>query len=119
MAEDTAMKALVIEAMYKSLDEGKRETLIKGAIATLLTVKESGSAYYRDRASPLQAAFDDAIQQVARELVFETVRAEGPIRERIKALCGEALGRLVLADEGGLATELATAIVRSLKNSRE
>lgn len=117
MADDTAMKALVIEAMYKSLDEDKRAALIRGAIETLLTPKDSGFGY-RSRSSPLQAAFDDAIQQVARELVFDTVRAEGPIRERLKELCGQALGRLVLADEGVLATELSTAIVRAMRESK-
>lgn len=117
MAEDTAMKALVIEAMYKSLDDAKREELIKGAIATLLTPTTSGHGVYGRITSPLKDAFDMAIQQVARDLVFETVRAEGPIRERIKALCGDALGRLVLADDNLLATELATAFVRALREN--
>lgn len=118
MSDDSAMKVLVIEAMYKSIDEQKREALIKGAIETLLTAK--ADAYgYRKSSSPLQDAFDQAIQQVARELVIETVRAEGPIRERIKALCGEALGRLLLADDSTLATEIAGAIARSIKQARE
>lgn len=116
---DTAMKALVIEAMYKSLDQKTREDLIKSAIATLLTPSPPDHGIYGHRpTSPLQKAFNDAIQQVARDLVFETVRAEGPIREQIKTLCGEALGRLVLADDNLLATELSTAIVRAIRDSR-
>jgi hypothetical protein len=119
MSDDTAMKALVIEAMYKSLDEQKRAELIKGAIATLLTTRRDGHGFYAKESSPLQDAFNNAIQQVARELVFEQVRAEGPIRESIKKLCGEALGRLVLADDNLLATELAGAIVRALREARD
>jgi hypothetical protein len=115
---DTAMKALVIEAMYKSLDADKREALIRSAIATLLSPSTKGHGYYGSQTTLLQDAFNDAIQQVARELVFEEVRKEGPIRERIRALCGEAMGRLVLADDGALATELSTALVRALRDSR-
>jgi len=119
MPDDTAMKALVVEAMFKSLDEGKREALIKGAIAALITPTNKGHGYYGPNKSPLEDAFNDAIQQVARELVFETVRAEGPIRDRLKALCAAALEKLVLTDEGQLATELATAIVRAIRDGKQ
>jgi len=117
MTDDTAMKARVIEAMYKSLDDQKREHLIKNAIAALLEEKPSGHGVYGARTSPLRDAFNDAIQQVAREVVFEQVRAPGPIRERIEKLCGDALGKLVLADDSLLATEFATALVRTLRDA--
>lgn len=70
---DTAqMQELIGQAVFASLDQAKRDILIKGAIEHLVTKDQSGRYSY-DRTSPIEEAFRRAVRDVA-QLLRPTIR---------------------------------------------
>ncbi len=111
MSTDAELRALVVEAMFKSLDEKKREALIKGALENLIAPTQ-GSGYNYDRRSALEVAYDSAVQGVAREEVEKHFRENGKIREMIQGLVIKGFEKIV-GNETAY-SELVDSIARSI-----
>ena len=80
--------ALVGAAVMQIVTQENRDALIKEAIAHLLAPSEVHSYGARKR-SPLQAAFDFAVQERAREFISQTL--DEKLKEQVKAVVEEAL----------------------------
>jgi len=89
---DVAVKALVTEAIFKGLDEKKREELIKTAIASLL--KEEKSHWSSGGTTPLQTAFDIAASDAAREIIREHFTKDESFRTKVAGVVKDALDRV-------------------------
>lgn len=112
MSTTEAMNALVATAMMQALDQQKRDELIRRAIETLLT--PASSNYGRGK-SPLQDAFDMAVQSTAREIISEMLTTEN-VRDQIRTMCGKAF-QAMATDDGELASGMARAIVDAIRRT--
>jgi hypothetical protein len=110
MPDDT-LNALVTEAMFRALDEKKREELIKEALKTLITPVQRGS-YHGPATSPIQDAFHDAINAVARDVVREMCKSD-EAQDAIREVVGTAFEKMLI-DKERLATEMASAMVAAI-----
>jgi len=90
---DVAVKALVTEAIFKGLDEKKREELIRAAIASLIEPSRDG--YGRGGPTQLQEAFNAAAREVAREVVRDRFTKDERFIGEIKKIVGEAVNKIV------------------------
>lgn len=80
--DSDAMTVAVSKAVLDSLESGQREQLIEAALKHLLT---PGRNTYGRTKSPLEAAFDSAIEIAAHKHVKE-ILAEPGVAEQIRAL---------------------------------
>jgi len=79
------MKDLASELMLRMLDQGKRDELIKGAIAHLLEPMPSPPGSFSTRQpSLLQAAFHGAITDEVRKMVQTEVTNNPEIQQQIR-----------------------------------
>lgn len=115
MADET-LNALVTEAMFRALDEKKREELIKGALATLITPKQ-GPYGSRVSSTPIQDAFDYAIHSMAREMVITMIKTP-EAQEAISKVVTAAFHKMV-EDTDRLAAAMATAMVDAFTKARD
>lgn len=107
--ENEALKAIVVEALFKGIEEKKREELVKAALTSLLEEKSSN---WGPRKSDLQRAFDEAIYSLARETVRDYVQKDERWNSELKKVIEAALNR-VLANDSGRETligQIANAI---------
>jgi hypothetical protein len=109
MADET-LNALVTEAMFRALDEKKREEMIKAALATLVTSRQQG--YGRRTTTPIQDAFEIAIQAIAQDVVREMCKTD-KAQDAIREVVGAAFEKM-LTDKDRLATEMASAMVKAI-----
>ena len=114
--EAEAMKAIVVEALYKGLDEKKREELIKGALAHLIQPQGSGSGSYGTygRTSPLQDAWNMAASQVARDVVRDEVNNNPEVRGKIAEIFTKAWTK-ALANEDAVVDKVAEGIISAMR----
>lgn len=116
------IRKLVSEAVLRTLDDNKREILIKGAIESLL--KPVGERY--GATSPLQDAFNQAIRDVARDLAREELAKDPRLKDKIRELFEAAWLKLTAetAAEGGttawikLVDRTAEAIGKTITGER-
>lgn len=109
---DEALKALVTEALYKHLDEKKREELIKSAIVTLLEPRKDNYSYGPGK-SALQDAFEHAVRGVAFEIVREKIREDEALKAKVGELFAKAWAKAV-EDSDALVHEMANGLVAVL-----
>ena len=111
--DENNLKELVSEAILRSLDEGQRNTLIQGAIAHLLT-PPAATSYDRKPASPIQAAFNNALYQVANRVAAEMLTADTEITAKVKSLLVDAVDRLANETRETTVNRIADAIRRGM-----
>lgn len=115
---EDALRILVTEAIYKGIEEKKRDELLKGAIESLLAPQNTGSSsYYADKRSTLQKAYDDAIAGIAREEVKKVLIENRGIREKIEGVILQSFDKVLantdLRDQ--LITNLSLGIANAFK----
>lgn len=106
------LKDVVSAAILKSLDEGKRDALIEGAIKYLLT-PQGGSGYHKAE-SPLQTAFNQAVHVVAIQIAKETLEKDATVSANIQALLTEAFTKVMGENREKTVSSIADAIVTGL-----
>lgn len=89
-----SVKGFVAEAVLRSLDAEARERLIRQAIEHLLKPQESPFGARSERISPLEVAFRQAVEMVARKMVAEQVASDPAISEAIGKLVAAGIRRL-------------------------
>lgn len=86
------LKSVVSEAIMNSLSLEQRNVLIQNAISYLLT--PTSNSLYDQKKSPMQEAFNNAISQVAREVVTEEMKSNSEIKLKIKELMANAIEKM-------------------------
>ncbi len=86
------LKKLAGEAILRSIDQEKRDLLIKQAIEHLLAGPKD--SYGRATASPLERAFRDAVEAVAQKIVTEELQKDDGVRETVRKLMTDAWAKM-------------------------
>lgn len=105
------LKSLVSEAIFKSLDEEKRNALVQGAIAHLLTPASTG---YGRAKSPIEDAFMYGVQAVATRIATEILENDEKVKEKIRDLLNESLVRVMETNREETIRKLADNITRGM-----
>lgn len=104
--------AIVGSAVMQSITDENRDTLIKEAVTHLLTPQKH-SAFGRQR-TPLQEAFDLALQQKATEYIRE--QFEGELGEQVKTLVQEAVVKAFESERRSeLVVNITAAVVKAFR----
>jgi pyruvoyl-dependent arginine decarboxylase (PvlArgDC) len=104
---DDQMREIVSAAILQTVTAENRDALITSAIASLLAPNSSG---YGGRESPLQVAFNLAIQQTARQIVKEMLDTD----EQIKAVVEEII---ISAAKKAFSSEKKDTMIDSMANA--
>lgn len=104
------MRELLAQAVFASLDEVKRDVLIKSAIQHLVT--QNTDRY--DRTSPIENAFNYAVRDVAQKIAAEMLTNDSSVQEKIRALLNEAMVRLTETNREKTVEKLADAIAAGM-----
>ena len=101
--------SLVGAAVMQAITQENRDTLIQEAIQHLLS--PSKDTYYGRTRSPLQAAFDYAVEQKAKEFIGKTL--DEMLAGKIKSITEEALLKAFADDRRDkLINNIADAILQ-------
>jgi hypothetical protein len=107
--DGTAVAELASAAIFQSLSEQQRESVLKQAVEALLTPdKNHHSTAYGKTA--LQQAFEQAIRQAAYNAVHEKIAQDPEVRAKIDELLGPLLLAAVDAESSEYRDSLADAI---------
>ena len=88
-------QALVSKSIVDSLTPETRHKLITDAIQKTLTPPESGSGYgSKPRRSPLQQAFDNAVESYASRYAVEALSNDQAFKTKIEALFADIAKKL-------------------------
>lgn len=109
-----SVRELVSEALLRQLDEQKRDELLKGAIAHLITPVKGQGLYGRDEPSPLARAFNGAVEHAAQSIVRETLANDEAFKAQIRGLITDAVVTLETDNREARVRKLADAIARGL-----
>lgn len=109
--EPEAMKAIITDALLRQLDAGARETLIRGAIAYLMTpIKSTWDSSNR---TPMESAFNEATRDAARDIIREEMT-----KPEVRAIVAEAVTKAftkALQNEDGMVEEMAKSIQSAIR----
>jgi hypothetical protein len=111
--DPVALREATAQAIMGILTPEVRTALVQNAISAIL--KPSTDSWNRDK-SPLQEAFNLAVQQCAREVAKEVVSADPSIVERLRALAKECAEKVLKQDTDKLAEKMADAFVSGIES---
>jgi hypothetical protein len=107
------MKDLVSEALLRTLDDEKRDALVKAAIAHLVAPNKT-PGYYGRQASPLEDAFNQAVSWLARDIARKQLEEDAGLHAKIVGLLNEAMERLLTTNREKTVERLADAIAAGM-----
>lgn len=94
---DDAMTQIIQKAIIDSLTPERREEMLSAAVKSILSVPVNPGSYGEKR-SILQAAFDNAVQQVAYDYVRTELSGQTEFREKVKKLFEDVAAKLFEQD---------------------
>jgi hypothetical protein len=104
-----AVAGIASAAIFDAMSADMRESVIKQAVQYLLTPEENRGRFGPGK-TPLQNAFDQAIQQVAYKVVKERIEEDPVISEHIQSLIHPLMTQALNAEAVDYETTLADAI---------
>lgn len=108
-----AMAALASKAIFEEMGQEQRDKVMLQAVQALL-IPESNRHSYHAGKTPMQVAFDNAIQQAAHKAVQERIANSPEISAKIDELLGPLVGGALEATaknyDGGLAQAIGSAV---------
>lgn len=110
------LNEIVTKAIMDSLDAKTKENVIAQAVAFLNKPKEGG--YYDPKWTPLQDAFNRAVEVVARDVSIEMVRNDPQLRAKIKELLDKAISKVMEKSDDEVANTLARSIISWLSKEK-
>lgn len=102
------LKQIASEAIMRSLDASAKEAMIAQAIKHLLTQGEG--QYGRKTDSPLQLAFNMALQGVVHEVCREKIKSDPTIAARVEDLVTKGWKKAIFESEDQLVSQIACSI---------
>ena len=107
--DQDAMQALVAKAVFDGMTPDKREALLTGAIKSLMeTPRGNDRNYFGEKTSPLQTAFNRAVETVAMQHAVEFLSNDADFQTRLKSLFADVANSLFA--EGDARSELVRSI---------
>lgn len=112
---DEEMKEVIAEALLKELGTEQRDQIIATAIRELITIRNE----YGSKISPLQKAFNNAVEYMAETIAREQISQNAEIKQQIEALLAAAAAKLFGEEEREKLVEtLAGSIRRAITGDR-
>lgn len=116
--DDDAMRSLVAKSIVDSLNQETRENLIKEAVRHVLATPEQGS-YFGSKRSPLQQAFDRAVEQEAMRYAKEVLESDTSFKQQIQTLFADVAKRMFESEgRDKMIHDIASTITRALTKDR-
>jgi hypothetical protein len=110
--EGEALREAIAQSILGHLTPEAQKELLDKAIQAVLA--PSTSSYDRGR-SPLQQAFENAVQRVAQEQALLMVQEDESVKARLQQLMRDTADRVLATDQDKLAERMADAFVASMK----
>jgi hypothetical protein len=108
--------AMIGAAVMASITNDNRDKLIRDAVTALLT--PSGSSW-DNKKSPLQIAFEQAVNAQARLIVDAELNGNQEIQSRVRAILAEALDKALTGDNREkLVNRMAEALIEGFNIDR-
>jgi len=110
--ESDALREAIAQSIIGQLTpEAQRELLDKAIQAVLAT----GADRYDRGRSPLQLAFENAVQRVAQEQAVRLVQEDESMKARLQQLLRNTADKVLAADTEKLSERMADAFVASMR----
>jgi hypothetical protein len=103
------LKQIASEAILNAISPEQRDTLVRNAVAYLVTPPENRS--YGPSYSPITQAFHDGIRSVAIRIAMEMFEKDETVRLKIRELLNEALEKVMVANREKTVQRIGEAIV--------
>jgi hypothetical protein len=114
---DDNMKDIIAKAVLDTLTPEARTELLSTAVKSLLTIPNSSG--YGQRKSPLQEAFNSAIQEVAHQIAREQLVGNTEVKAKIEQMIADAWAKLTNDENYSQMVERVTsALGRGLTGDR-
>lgn len=113
--DDNAIRQAVNEAILRSLDDAKRETLIGAAIKTLLDAPIKNNSYGERSMAPIQRIFEEEVYQFARKSIQQKLDFDGAFKARLAKIMSDALDKAFSEDNSELLNNITKLMTESLK----
>lgn len=117
--DQVMLQNIIAEAVFVSISEDQRKTLITAAIASLLKQDENGSSYYGSKTSPLERAFREAVQRVAEKCAQQMMTENAEVQAKIQGLLNEALVVVMDTNREQNVKRIAEAIAKGLSYDKD
>ena len=89
---DEQLHDIVSEAILQAIDEKQRDAILQEAVRGLLERKKSG--VYGDYVTPIQEAFNLAVEGVARNAAREMMDSDEEIKAKVRSLLKDVLEKI-------------------------
>lgn len=101
-------------AILQSLDNGKKEELIKGAIQSLMT--KNGNSY--SSKTPLQEAFERALYERAKDYIASYIDTDPTVKKAILDLINDAVVKITTDAREKTVGKIAEKIIEGLYSDK-
>lgn len=88
--DNETMATIVTKAILEGISDEARDSIIQQAVRSILVAVEVNS-YTREKKTPLQTAFENAVHTNVNNVVRELVENSAEIREKIDTSLGKLL----------------------------
>lgn len=113
--DDAALREATAQAMVGVLTPETRAKILESAIQSLLAPVKTGYGYGQREMSPIQAAFENAVRDLAFAEARRMVNEDPTLKERMTALLRASADKLLASDQHKMANSIADAFARALK----
>lgn len=110
--ESDAMQAIVSKAILEGIDDNQRDAIMEQAVAALITPRGE-RRYGVEPTTPLQDAFERAVQQTVGQIAHEMVSENQALLAKVCELVTDAMAEAVKEPH----TKLREAVNRAVADS--
>ncbi len=112
---DEQLQAIVSGAVLQAMGTEARDTIMKAAIAHLLAPEEQKGGYYRDKPkSPLQRAFESAVELYATRSAREWLEGNPEAQAQIQEVYVAAYQKMIADYKPSLIEKIADRMASAL-----
>lgn len=110
--EGDVLGQMIGAAVLGQIGQEQRDLLVQAAITHLLN-PERGQGMFGSGVSPLQKAFNQAVEMFARKHVSQELEANGELAEKVKAIIADGIEAAVVAGREKLVEKISKAVADS------
>lgn len=113
--DDPQLKSLISEAIFASLTQEKKDSLIARALENLMSPTES---FGSEKVTVIQREFYEAVRLLARDLVQKELEGNTEIKEKINGMISDAVALMTETNREATVSKISEAIYRGLTAER-
>lgn len=114
--DDAALREATVQAIMGTLTPEVRAELLQNALTSILTTPPGTSAYgYSKPISPIQRAFNEAVDLVAQQEAKRLVSEDADLRAKMQELLRKVADKVLATDMDKMAENMANSFVASMR----